>query len=111
MKVAKIVLITCIVVMIVGIGMAMSTGDFLTEGAILTELAWGRLTLLDLYVGFLLFGSCIVYREEHRWVSIPWVLSLLLLGNLAAGIYALQALVRARGSWAVFWMGSGARNG
>lgn len=91
--------------MVTVILLAFWQGDFRAEGRLLLALPWGVVTLVDLYVGFLLFAGWIWYREGNPVTSSVWVLSLLMLGNLLAGIYVLLALKRSGGSWPVFWMG------
>lgn len=65
-------------------------GDFGDEGRNILDLAWGRVTLIDLYIGLMLFGGWIVIRDG--WVrAIPWFVALVVLGNLAAAAYAFRA--------------------
>lgn len=73
------------------IGAALGTGDIAREGAWLLANPWGRVSLVDLYVGFALAGVLIASREPARR-AIPWILAVLLLGNLATSLYVLLAL-------------------
>ena len=91
--------------MIAMIMLAVWQGDFRAEGRLLLALPWGKVTLVDLYMGFLLFGGWIWYRENHPVTSSIWLVLLLMLGNVAAGVYVLIALKRSGGDWPVFWMG------
>lgn len=84
---------------------AFATGDFGAEGATLTELAWGRMTLIDLYVGALLVGAWIGHRETSWPARIAWWIGLVALGHLASAVYVLVAS-RAK-SWTEFWSGAG----
>lgn len=69
---------------------------------------WGWVTILDLYLGFLVFAGYLVAREQSILRALPWLVGLFCLGNLAAAVYIawglhtnaydLRALVRpARG--------------
>jgi hypothetical protein len=48
---------------------------------------WGVVTLVDLYAGFAIVGIWIAYceRSAKRWL--PWIIALLLLGNVATLAY------------------------
>ena len=80
-------------------------GDFAAEGAKLLRMPWGIVSLVDLYVGFVLFSGWIVYRERSIPRSIVWVILVMVLGFFAASLYTLIALQMSGGSWARFWMG------
>ena len=69
------------------------SGDFGDEGRMILEMAWGRVSLVDLYLGLVLFGGWIVIRERSAR-ALPWLAALLVLGNLAAAVYAFIAAVR-----------------
>jgi hypothetical protein len=67
---------------------------------------WGIVSLVDVYVGFVLFSGWIIYREKSLLRSVLWVAAVMILGNFTASVYALIALVTSRGDWARFWMGN-----
>ncbi len=56
--------------------------------------AWFQLTLLDVYVGVLLFWLWVAVRETSCWSRLGWLLALALLGNFASVAYLAQALLR-----------------
>ena len=87
------------------IGRALVEGSFGAEGSILFALAWGKVTLADLYVGFALFSGWVVFREKHLGRALAFVVLVLMLGNAFTAVYVLVALLRSRGSWARFWLG------
>ena len=64
MKIAKIIAALGVLAMTVAIGSAFINGDFGAEGAKLTAMPWGIVSLVDLYVGFILFSGWIIYREK-----------------------------------------------
>ena len=57
----------------------------------LLDTPWARVTLIDLFLGFLIFGAWIGWRERSLRRSLPWWIALALTGNLAAGIYLVVA--------------------
>ena len=81
-------------------------GDIFAEGAWLLSLAWGRVTVIDVYAGLTLFAAWVWWREPRAWVAGGWIVALCLLGNLAAGCYVALAAFMCRGSAPRFWLGS-----
>jgi membrane-anchored protein YejM (alkaline phosphatase superfamily) len=84
---------------------AFTQGDFAAEGAQLLSMPWGIVSLVDLYVGFILFSGWIIYREKSLVRAIGWVLFVMVLGFFTASLYAFLALRAAGGDWRRFWMG------
>lgn len=80
-------------------------GDLRAEGAVLTDLLWGRVLLVDVYLGFALFGAWIGWRERMTFAAMIWIVALLCLGNIVACAYLVQAWWRARGDADAFWHG------
>ena len=111
MKKVKYIVLAGLLTMAVVAVWAMITGDFRVEGSAIWAMAWGRVTLLDLYLGFALFSGWVVFRERALATSMIWIVSFMLLGNLAVMLYVLVALHRSEGSWSHFWMGSGGTHG
>ncbi len=105
MRTVNIVMIGGILMMLAVIVWAAASGDMLMEGGMIWNAAWGKVTLLDLYTGFGLFSGWILFRERRVLFAVPWVVGLMVLGNLLAMVYVLSALYRSGGSPARFWMG------
>ena len=80
-------------------------GDFGSDGARILRNPWGIVSLVDLYVGFILFSGWIVYREKSFFPSLSWVILMMVLGFFTASIYILIALYRSDGDWKKFWLG------
>lgn len=80
-------------------------GDFFEEGKILMSMPWGIVSLVDLYVGFVLFSAWIVYREKSRFRAAGWVLLMMVLGFFTASLYSLVAIYSSGGNWRRFLMG------
>ena len=87
------------------VGHAVALGTFWQEGSVLFALAWGKVTLADLYVGFTLFSGWVIFREVRLPRALAFVVLVMTLGNAFASAYVLVALLRSHGSWSRFWMG------
>jgi ABC-type transport system involved in multi-copper enzyme maturation permease subunit len=83
-----------------------TVGDFSGEGSRLLRMPWGQVSLVDVYVGFMLFSGWVVYREKSALRSILWIVGIIILGNFIASLYALIALYRSQGDWKRFWLGN-----
>ncbi len=81
-------------VMVGAIGVSMATGDFAVEGSTLLDLAWGRMTLIDLYVGVALVWGWVVLRERRLWVALAWLPLFIVLGHGGSALYAAIASFR-----------------
>lgn len=81
------------------------SGNLRAEGAVLTDLLWGRVLLVDVYLGFALFGAWIGWRERLTFAGMTWIVALLALGNIIACLYVVQAWWRAYGDADAFWHG------
>lgn len=94
MQTIRIAAILAALAMIAAIVYGITSGGFAEDAAALWALPWGRVTLIDLFAGFVVVGAIIVVRERQpvRWI--PWLLALLVLGNLVTAAYVLYALGR-----------------
>lgn len=106
MKVAKAVALLGFLAMTGILIYAFTTGNFAQEGRALLSMPWGIVSLVDLYVGFVLFSGWIVYREKSLARSIVWILFMMVLGFFTASLYTLIALQTSEGDWKRFWMGN-----
>lgn len=84
---------------------AVRHGDLLAEGDRLMAMPWGRATLLDVYVGLVLFSAWVAWRETRRLVAVAWITAILATGNIGACCYVLRAALTSRGAAEVFWLG------
>jgi len=67
------------------------TGDFFKEGSILLNMVWGQMSMVDLYVGFILFYMWIFKREKKTSHRLIWLVLILTMGNLITAVYILKA--------------------
>ena len=105
MKLAKIIAILGLLAMTGIITYAFARGDFAMEGAQLTAMPWGIVSLVDLYTGFTLFSGWIIYREKSPLVAGLWVVLMMGLGFFTGSLYVLIALFASQGDWKRFWLG------
>jgi len=106
MKVAKAVALLGLLAMGGILIYGFTVGNFAEEGNVLLSMPWGIVSLVDLYVGFILFSGWIVYREKSLARSIVWVVLMMVLGFFTASLYTLIALQTSGGDWRRFWMGN-----
>ena len=105
MKVAKAISLVGFLAMSATLVYAFVAGDFSAEGAWITAHPWGQVSLVDLYVGFVIFSLWIVYRERSLLRSAMWVVLMMGLGNWTAALYVYLALHTSGGDWRHFWLG------
>ena len=75
----------------------------------LMDYPWFVVSLYDVYTGFILFSIWIVARERS-WVAAPWIIALMLLGNIVSCMYAALAIITSKGDLQKLWMGRTARS-
>lgn len=105
MKIAKGIALLGLLAMTAVLVYGFTVGDFTGEGGQLLKMPWGIVSLVDLYVGFVLFSGWIVYRERSPVRSVVWVVLMMVLGFWTASLYTLIALQSSGGDWQRFWMG------
>jgi uncharacterized membrane protein len=79
------------VIMTVTIVLGFLSGGFMDEGSAIWALSWGKVTLIDLYVGLVFFGIWVSVRERRLSAVVLWWAGLVVLGNLAAALYLVYA--------------------
>ena len=105
MNKARLLVMVCLLTMSGALTWGFIAGDFWREGAILLDLPWGVISVIDVYTGGALFAGWIACREQSWPRTLAWAVLILFLGNLATSLYALLALSTCAGSWERFWMG------
>jgi len=98
-----------VLAMIAAIIFAFLSGDFAREGRQLLSMPWGVTSLVDLYVGFVLFCAWILFRQGNTAGAWLWIILVLTLGALAICLYILSLLRSSAGDWQHFFMGRHAR--
>lgn len=75
------------VALVVSVGHGLLSGDLAAEGRTILDLAWGRVSLADIYTGVFVLGSWIVWRERSLLKASPWLALLVVLGNFGIAFY------------------------
>jgi vacuolar-type H+-ATPase subunit I/STV1 len=94
MTAIRIVSALGVAVMTIALIFGFTSGDFSGEGGQILDLIWGRVTLIDLYVGVAIFGVFMFWRERSVGISVAWLVAFVVLGNLATALYVLLASLR-----------------
>jgi hypothetical protein len=105
MKVAKAISLLGLLAMTTVLIYGFTVGNFREDGAALLSNPWGIVSIVDLYVGFILFSGWIIYREKSALRSIIWVILMMVLGFFTGSLYTFIALQSSGGDWQRFWMG------
>lgn len=67
-------------------------GGFMDQFAVVTTLPWGKVTLADLYIGFVFF-TVIVFLTEKSWIrAAAWAAPIFVLGNVWAAVWLVVRL-------------------
>ncbi len=110
MKVAKIITWIGFFAMGAALLNGFINGDFWADGSKLLANPWGIVSLVDLYVGFILFSMWIVFREKHPVSMVIWVILMMVFGFLTACVYILIALYSSKENWLTFFLGAQKEN-
>jgi hypothetical protein len=105
MKAVKLLAIAGTFIMFVALVYGFVAGDFFKEGSVLMSLAWGRVSLIDVYIGFFLFSGWVVYREKNWLISALWILLIMILGNFITCLYVTSKLFQSGDDIKRFWLG------
>lgn len=105
MKTAKILALAGTIIMFFTLMYGFIFGEFFKEGSTLMSIAWGKVSLIDVYIGFFLFSGWVLFREQKRVNAVIWILLFMILGNFATCLYATIALYKSNNDWKIFWLG------
>lgn len=105
MKTAKLLAMLGTVIMFLTLMYGFIYGDFFREGSLIFSIAWGKVSLIDVYIGFFLFSGWVLYREQKILSAVIWIISIMILGNFITCLYATIALFKSNDDWKVFWLG------
>jgi hypothetical protein len=62
-------------------GWASFRGDFGAEFGAITAMPWGRVSLVDLYLGFLIYGFFVWLVEDRLSIRLLWLVPVFFIGN------------------------------
>lgn len=106
MKLAKMITWIGLVAMTVALLNGFINGSFFEDGNVILNNPWGIVSLVDLYVGFIIFALWIGFREKTLLSSVLWIISLMILGFFIGSLYVLISLYKSKGDWLMFFLGS-----
>jgi len=106
MKVAKLLAWIGVIAMTVVLLNGFINGNFGQDGGELLANLWGIVSLVDLYVGFVLFSMWIAFREKNILATVIWIILMMVLGFFTGSLYVLVTLYRSKGDWAEFFLGA-----
>jgi len=106
MKIAKIIAWIGLLGMTAVLLNGFINGDFGKDGGELLANPWGIVSIVDLYVGFLLFSMWIAFREKSVLSAVVWIILMMVLGFFTSSLYVLVALYGSKGDWLRFFLGT-----
>jgi hypothetical protein len=109
MKAFKLLAVTGTLIMFLTLTYGFIVGDFFKEGSILISMAWGKVSLIDVYIGFFLFSGWVIFREKKWLTSALWIILIMVLGNFITCLYVTITLFQSGGDFKWFWLGKHAQ--
>ena len=106
MKVAKLISALGVLAMTIALFNGFINGDFFSDGSLIMNNPWGIVSLVDLYVGFILFAMWIYFREEKLLTKLIWIILIMGLGFFIGSLYVLTALIQSKNDWNTFFLGA-----
>lgn len=93
MTIARIIAAIAGIALLGAIIWAIGAGQGLMwEGAQIMSLPWGKVTLIDLYVGFIISAIVIALMEQRWWVAALWIAPIFFLGNIITAAWVILRL-------------------
>jgi hypothetical protein len=105
MKFAKIVSLLGVIAMTIALINGFVNGSFIDDGVMILNNPWGIVSLVDLYVGFVLFALWMYYREKSLLSSVIWIILIMVLGFFIGALYVFIALMTSKDDWLIFFLG------
>lgn len=105
MKIAKTIAWLGVLAMTAVLLSGFIVGDFSSDGGELLANPWGIVSIVDLYVGFILFSLWIAFREMKIISAVIWIVLMMVLGFFTGSVYVLITLYASKGDWVKFFLG------
>ena len=105
MRVAKIISLLGVIAMTIALINGFVNGSFFDDGGVILNNPWGIVSLVDLYVGFILFALWMYYREKSIVTSMIWIILIMVLGFFIGALYVFIALMTSKDDWLIFFLG------
>jgi len=106
MKIAKLISWLGLLAMVGVLLYGFTVGSFTEDGSKLLANPWGIVSVVDLYVGFILFSMWIGFREKSTATAVIWIILMMVFGFLTASLYLLIALYQSKEDWLLFFLGA-----
>lgn len=90
MRVLRLVGVVLIVAMVTAVTIALLTSPFPADGRVIVDLAWGRVTLIDLYLALGVFVLWVGWRDGIAR-AVLWGAITAVTGSAGIGVYLLLA--------------------
>lgn len=71
------------------IGLAITEVSMFTAFAPIWQAAWGKVAMVDLYLGLLIGAVLVLIHQQGRWPGWLWALAILGLGNPVIVLYLI----------------------
>ena len=105
MKIAKNIMWLGSLVMFIALINVFINGNLALDGPKIIGNAWGIVSLVDLFLGLILFAIWVMFREKNIAFKLFFMVLLMIFGFLAASIYVLFNLKLSDGDWEKFFLG------
>lgn len=105
MKIAKTFIYLGSLAMIGALINIFLNGNLALDGPMLLSNPWGLVSVIDLYLGLILFTIWMVFREKNIIFILVMLALTSVFGFLAASIYILINLKSSQGDWKKFFLG------
>jgi len=90
MRVLRLVGVVLIVAMLTAVTIAFLTSPFTADGRVIVDLAWGRVTIIDLYLALGVFVLWVGWRDGVAR-GLLWGAITVVAGSAGIGLYLLLA--------------------
>lgn len=90
MRVLRLVGVVLIVAMVTAVTIAFLTTPFTADGRVIIDLAWGRVTIIDLYLALGVFVLWVGWRDGIAR-ALLWGAITVVTGSAGIGVYLLLA--------------------
>lgn len=74
--------------------LSLMDGDFWNEGSQIWQMLWGKTTLADLYLGFVISAIFILFSENTIPARLFWIVPIFFLGNVWTALWLVIRLPR-----------------
>lgn len=106
MKMGKVIAWVGLIAMTGALLQGFLVGDFFQDGGEILGNPWGIVSLVDLYVGFVLFSMWIAFREKSPILAAVWIVLMMILGFFTGALYVLYAFYQSKEDWLRFFLGA-----